>query len=210
MLFFMVGCNNNKSNIQNLENSVAAELQSIDEGYDDETLKALSVILRTNLSLKKDNKLYSKKINPKYTKIAKSTKNETLKNDNNEIVEISLENTDSYHWQKIINKSEILDYAYKNNISLTNISSFEPVYENNKIKQINIAGKTFDYKTLAKEFNLESNEIENFEIKNSSVIITGKKQGFYDYFDFEKSKKLSKEGKNYQDILSENFSELHI
>lgn len=206
----MVGCNNNKSNIQNLENSVAAELQSIDEGYDDETLKALSVILRTNLSLKKDNKLYSKKINPKYTKIAKSTKNETLKNDNNEIVEISLENTDSYHWQKIINKSEILDYAYKNNISLTNISSFEPVYENNKIKQINIAGKTFDYKTLAKEFNLESNEIENFEIKNSSVIITGKKQGFYDYFDFEKSKKLSKEGKNYQDILSENFSELHI
>ena len=74
--------------------------------------------------------------------------NTILKTENNNLIEISLIESDEYHWQKTIKKSKILEFALKHKINLTNISDIKPVFENEKVKGINIGGKFFDYQML--------------------------------------------------------------
>lgn len=194
----------------NINNLVAIELEKIDNNYSDETLKALSVIVRTNLiinNVNAENKLASEK----YQNIANLTKNETLKNNNNNYIEISInQNEEEYHWQKNLKKSKILEFALKNKINLTNISDIDPIIENDKVVGLNIANKYFDYNILAKEFGLESNVIENIENNKSEIIIKGKNKGFYDSFNIKKSEQLSNNNYNYKDILNSFFNDLKI
>lgn len=188
---------------------VAVQLEDIDKNYSNETLKALSVILRTNQII---NNIETTEKTPseKYLEIVNTTKNEILKDKNNNLVEISLNNNSEYHWQKNIKKSKILEFALKNKIKLTNISDFEPVFENEKVKGINIGGKFFDYQMLITEFGLESNTIENIETTKSEVIIKGKNKGIFDNFDTCKSEQLSNDNHNYKDILKIFFNDLKI
>ena len=151
-LITLTSCSNNKqiniSNTSNLENAVAYELEQIDKenNLDDETLKSLSVIIRTNLTLNSDfnNKNYT--ISAKYKDLANQTKNELLKiNGNTEFIDIS---NDKYTWQKSIQKDKFLEYAYNKNISLSNISNIEPLYNDNIVEKLCVANKEFDYNEL--------------------------------------------------------------
>ena len=88
--------------------------------------------------------------------------------------EISVDKNIDTHWKKIIKKSEILDFAYRNEISLTNISNIEPIYKDDKISLLKIGNKYFDFSLLAKEFQLESSNIEKIEIDKNNIIVYGK------------------------------------
>lgn len=212
LTIFTISCSKEtpKATINNnIDNVVAVELEKIDKGYSDETLKAISVILRTNLTI--NNTLTNNKpVNEKYLNISKSTRNEYLKNKNNSLIEISFDKNDEYHWQKKIKKSNILEFALKNNVNLTNISDIDPIIENDKVLGINIANKFFNYEVLAKEFDLESNEIESIENGKTEIIIKGKNKGFLDYFDIDKSEQLSNDNYNYKNILNLFFNDLKI
>ena len=192
-----------------INNIVASELQKIDKGYHEETLKALSVILRTNININNDNS-YNQPINDKYLSIANKTNKEVLKNKNNTLIKICFDNNEEYYWQKNIKKSKLLEFALKNKINLTNISVIEPIFENEKIVGINIANKFFDYEQLAKEFGLESNKIESIEKYKTEIIIKGKNKGFSNAFNIEKSEQLSNNNYNYKEILKEFFDDFKI
>lgn len=212
-MIFCVSCKNIEKvevNHDKINMQIAYSLQKMDENYSDETLKAISVVLRNNILINNSDFDNQENIDEKYIAIAESTNNYVLKNDNDELIELSFENNENYTWQKNIKKSELLEFALKNNISLTNISSFEPVYENEKIIGIKLGKKYFDYQTLAKEFNLQSNQITNISSQKNEFLITGKNKGFYGFFDVKKSEKLSKNNLNFKDILSEIFSDLNL
>ena len=210
-LFGFVACSNTHTkpiSINELNKQIAIELENLDNNYSDETLKALSVVLRTNLTINK--KQSSKTPTEKYLKVAESTNKKVLKNKNDNLVEISLENNNKYSWQKTIKKSKLLEFAFNNKINLTNLSKIEPILENEKVIGLNIGNKYFEYNLLAKEFGLESNIIENIEDNKKEIIISGKNKGFYSHFDIIKSEQLSNNNYNYEQILNLIFSDLKI
>lgn len=212
LIFLTSGCSKttNVSNATNLEDVVAYELQQIDntQSFDDETLKSLSVIIRTNTILNNDFQDKNYTPSQRYKDIVNETKNQTLKiNGNAEFIDIS---TQDYEWKKSIKKDKLLEFAYLNNISLSNLSNIEPIYKEDKIEKINIAGNSFDYKNLAENFDLESNDITNIETTNKEVVIYGKNKGFYNKFDYNESKNLSKQGKNYKEILNNLYPNFEI
>ena len=212
IMFVFVGCTNQAQKTPpkaDIDSLVAINLEKIDKNYSNETLKALSVILRTNLTINNE-EIKDLVPNNKYLEIVKLTKNEMLKNDKNNLIETSLIEKEEYHWQKTIKKTKILEFALKNKINLTNISQIEPVFENEKIKGINIGGKFFDYQLLISEFGLESNNIESIETTKTEVIIKGKNQGFFDKFNIDKAEQLSNDNHNYKDILKIFFNDLKI
>lgn len=194
---------------ENLDYSIASKLESMDNNYSDETLKAMAVILRNNLKVKQD---YTFTNNPseKYLKIVKTTNNKVLRDSNKDLIEISFDNTNEYEWQKVIKKSEILDFALRNNLKLTNLSDIEPVLEDEKVIGLNIANKYFDYYTLAKQFNLSSNNIINIYSNKSDIIINGKGYVFFNHFDIIKSEELSNNNYNYRQILEYFFNDLTL
>lgn len=208
-LVSLTACSNNKqevSNASNLEDIVSYELEQLDkeQNLDNETLKSLSVIIRTNHILNNDLDNQNLHSSTKYKTIANQTKNETLKiNGNLEFISISSNN---YTWKKIIQKDKLLTYAFNNNISLSNLTSIEPIYNQNRVKIINIGGKEFDFKNLANEFDLESNKITNIQTNNKEIIIYGEDKGFNESFDVKKASTLSNEGKNYKEILENLYN----
>lgn len=206
-----VACSKTSSNTvsnYDINKSVAAELESIDKNYSEETLKALSIILRTNFST--NNKQINKQPSQKYLNIANKTSNKVLKNENNNLIEISLDDNEEYSWAKTIKKSKLLEFALKNKISLTSLSNIKPVIQDGKVKSLNIGNKQFDYEILAKEFGLESNVIENIEDNKKEIVIKGKNKGFYSHFDTKKSEQLSNNNQTYEQILKTFFNDLKI
>lgn len=214
ILIFFVSC----KNIEEVEVShdkidlqIAYSLQKMDKNYTTETLKAMSVILRNNILINENSSSdIEENISQKYIDIAQSTNKYVLKNKNDDLIELSFESNENYTWQKNIKKSELLEFALENGISLTSISSIEPVSENEKIIGLKIGKKYFDYQTLAKQFNLQSNQITNISSQKDEIIICGKNKGFYGFFNIENSEKLSKNNQNYKEILTENFKDLKL
>ena len=207
--FISCGTLNSAKNQQNIDYVIASNLQSMDNNFSDETLKALSVVLRNNIIVKQSYSS-STKPNDKYLKIVKSTKNKMLKDKNNDIIEITFNDTNSYEWQKNIKKSEILEFALKNNLSLSSLSDIKPVIEDEKVIGLNIGKKYFDYSTLAKHFNLNSNNIKDIQSNKSEVIIKGHGNGFYNHFDILKSEELSNNNHNFEEILEYFFNDLTL
>lgn len=203
---FCAGCSNNSktASASNLDIAVTEELENIEniESFDDETIKALSVIIRT----KKKNKFSTSEYSPKNEhiyNIVKSTTGEVLENTSHN-VNFSYKENDV--WLVEIKKFEVLKYLSKRNISLSNISSLEPVFgENNNLLGLNIGSKFISYEELDKEFNLPSNKITNIENKTSSIVLTG----IYDeyVFNIKKSLELSKNGNNYKAIINHFYGD---
>lgn len=212
LIFVFIGCSKtaNVSNASNLEDVVAYELEQLDkeQNLDDETLKSLSVIIRTNHIINNDFQNNTFIPTDKYKNLTKQTLGQTIKIDGNtEFIDISTEN---YEWKKSIKKDELLEFALINNISLSNLSNIEPIYKNEKLDKINIGGNNFDYKNFANKFDLESNEITNIETNNKEIIIYGKNKGFNEKFDYNKALNLSKNGNNYKEILNNLYENSSI
>lgn len=211
IMMIFVGCGKlEKQESVNVDDFVAQELEKIDNNYSDETLKAMSVIIRTNMIV--DNETLNNKTKPseKYRNLTKATSYKILKDKNNNLIKTSFENSPDYTWQKNIKKSDVLEFALKNNISLTNISNVEPVFENDKIKALKIGNKTFDYSELASQFGLESNNIEKITTNKTEIIVKGKNKGFVNSFDIKTSEQLSNNNHNYLEILNHFFDDFSV
>ena len=129
--------------------------------------------------------------------VKETRKNPPKNKDKYKNLSLKKENED---WVVVIRKFEILNFLAKNNISLTNISEIEPIFaDDGTFESLVIGNNTIEYKTLAEEFGLKSNNITNIETTVSEIKIFGTKNNIV--FDFEEANKLSKEGKNYKEIL---------
>lgn len=211
MLFVFVGCTKTSAPPKfDIDNAVALELEKMDNGLSDETLKAMSVVLRTNFKIDQIKPDENQKPTEKYLSIAKQTKNKVLRNKNNSLIKISFEKPEEYTWQKTIKKSQILEFALKNNINLTNLSTIEPIKENEKVIGLKIGNKYFEYEDLANHFGLESNLIENITENKKEIVIKGKNNTLKNYFDIKKSEQLSNDNHNYYDILTIFFDDLFL
>ena len=211
MLFIFVGCTKTSTSPNfDIDNEVAVELEKMDNNFSDETLKAMSVVLRTNLKIDQIKPAENQNPTKKYLNITKQTKNKVLKNKNNNLIKISFEKPEEYTWQKTIRKSQILEFALKNNINLTNLSTIEPIKENEKVIGLKIGNKYFEYEDLANHFGLESNLIENITENKKEIVIKGKNNTLKNYFDIQKSEQLSNDNHNYYDILTIFFDDLFL
>lgn len=210
-LITFVSCKNLpvSNKVDDIDLLVASEIENLDKNYSDETLKALSVLIRTNLSI---NATKSNNSHPgeKYRKLTYATKGQVLKNQKGNLVEIGFESHENYSWQKIIKKSKVLEFALKNNISLTNLSNISPIMNGDRVAGLEIGNKYFDYDSLAEKFGLESNIIDSISQTKTEIIIKGKNKGFYGYFDPKISEQLSNNNYFYEDILGYFFDNLSV
>ena len=198
-----------KPPVNDINLAVAEQLQKMDNNYSDETLKALSVAIRNNVIINGENGV-NNNIDKKYLNIAKSTNGKTLKNVNNDIIEISFQSNDNYTWQKNIKKNQILEFALQNDINLANLTNIEHISEKGRVIGLKIGNQTFDYNKLADYFNLESNKIESISSSKNEIIINGKGNDFYNHFDISQAEQLSNNNHNYLEILEEIFTDFKV
>lgn len=227
LIFFsilFVACSNGENVPQTLsmEDRVAERVEEVVTGYNvsDETIKALSIIIRTNeqkfpsstSTLPKDERIKS---------ITNQTSGLILVKEDSNVVPNSTTKIDSpityyykkedSNWSREIKKSELLKFLSNNNISLSNISSIEvEKTDDGCVSSIIIGGKVFDYGSIASEFNLPSNKITNISSSISSVLVEGEGVGHSKSFSISEADTLSKQGKSYDEILMHFFPDYEI
>ena len=218
-----------------VENSVEAmticELEQIDgiNEMSDETVKALAVVIRTNIKSEDIGNFAYVPNNQRIAKLVSDTNGQTLmiaessnyfNNDNISSPEfistLSSENIKSHQkrltskiqylkdldsdtWEVKIKKHEILTYLKNNNISLSNISKLEPVYTDD--------GLLKSIKLANKEIQYETLEKE-FGLKSNKITSIEKnltniviKGEYVNTFDINFSEHLSAEGFTFDKIL---------
>ena len=210
-LFFLCSCSfKPKSNTSGdtLETKVACCLEKIEgvENYDDEILKTLSVIIRTNIINGNEGEDSSAPSSQKFLDIASSTKGEVLTLSKEQKINLCYVPED-YTWKKEIKKSDLLSFLNKNNISLANIKNIEPVFDENKnFIELVVGGKHIGYEFLKKEFGLESSKITKIEKENNTIIIFGEGKDLDKLsFDICKAESLASSGKTYRQLLKHFF-----
>ena len=206
LIFVLICCGcstkTNYTSASTIDEAVCYDLQNTEniETYSDETKKALSVIYRTNHKIKNDyqNQKYTN-LNQELLDITKSTSNETLSLKNNTLFEI---NKNNYLWTKKIKKSQLLNFLYKNNISVANISKVSTIIDKeNNVSKIDIGGKLIDFDIFSKEFNLESKNIKNIETNKNDFVVYGEGKNNIKNINLETIEGFSKKGINYKKIL---------
>ena len=242
LLFFIItfslcSCSNsNKMTALNMDYSVSDEILEINNlnNLSDETIKALSVVIRTqlsnglknedllykNISETNDNNddindksendnLYDDEMKEKIYNLVNQTKGETIKTQNLKNIKY-IDNSNNFNWQIKINKSELLEFLNKKNINLTNISDIEPYYNNNnELSYIKIGGKTISYNELKSNFNLNSPFITKIDTDSSSITIYGNSFD-EDIFDIHTANNLSKNSHNYKELLKYFFNNSNL
>ena len=208
------GCSNSKDSTTNsLESRTMFELEQIEniDSLSDETIKALSVIIRTNLQNENEESYSYKPSSNKILNLTKSTDGMVLSSDKNTLCEVSAitgisqpeEKTEYFSgnqtWEVEIKKSKILSFLKQNGIGLSNISSFEPIYDSSHLLTgIKLGGKTIPYETLKNEFGIKSNKITKIENSLTKIIIDGEYVGA---FNIDEAEKLSAAGLKFDQIL---------
>ena len=236
-LFPLCSCSNDTENkASNMDHTITNEILEINNvnNLSDETIKALSVIIRTqknnntnntdnvdkninnenntNISFDKENPsinndtVNNEELKDKILNLVKQTNKETILIDNNKNINY-VDNLENYQWKKNIKKSDILNFLSKNNISLNNVSNFEPYFtDDNKLSHIKVGGKNISYDELKSNFNLNSSTITKIDNNFSSITIYG--NGFDDeIFDINNANNLSKNNYNYEQLLKHFFND---
>ncbi len=229
IICFGAGCSKTESNNQEAQNQaylasvdkiVSNEIASFEgsEDFDAETIKTLSVIIRTNLN----NDLSNKKelnennndiLNNNIYTIVRETSGEILEDENSPLTELYIEDnkTKEQEWIVLIKKNKILELLKQNNIKLSNLSKFELISNKEGFaEKIVIGGKEFDFQYLMKKFDLPSNK--NISIVNNltSIKITGKGIGQNENFNLETIKALSNQGYDYKSIIKSKKNSFKI
>jgi len=210
-LLLFVACKNNEtSNAASVDKQVCYELQQIEniDTFSEETIKAMSVVIRTNLENEKNTKNVNfENFNDKLYKIVKSTSNKKLKQKSTN-KKLILKNNSDKTWQRKINKTDILSYMLSKGINLANISSIETKYNNqNKLESITVAEKEILYSELKEIFNLPTDIVTDVKIEQSYIIILGEyNEEDLNIFNLEKAEELSKKGLNYEKIIKKTIN----
>ncbi len=203
-LFSLVSCSKKENKVSTNE-IVASKISSIENinSYSDETIKALSVLFRTNAN--NSSSFASKNISERILDLVNSTKNETFSSEkikNNIFYETTSE------WTKEIKKSDLLKNLADNEIYLTSVSKIEPVITDSiKTTSFDINEKNVSFDTLNNLYSFRSDYIKDIQINDDSFVFIGKGSGrMFEGINLETSEKLSCSGKNYTEILY-NFDE---
>lgn len=226
------GCSKKETIVENsVEAMTICELEQLDgiNEMSDETVKALAVIIRTNIKNEDVGNFAYVPNNQRIAKLVSDTNGQTL-----EVVESSnsfsvnnpsspefistlsseniktnktkvsskiqyLKSLESDTWEVKIKKYEILTYLKNNNISLSNISKLEPVYTND--------GLLKSIKLADKEIPYETLEKE-FGLKSNKITSIEKnltniviKGEYVNTFDINFSERLSADGLTFDKIL---------
>lgn len=196
---------------KHLENIVLFELEQTKNinSLSDETIKALSVIYRTNHKINNDFQNYEYTPKSEHIKIlSESTKGEMLKQKNGETSSFS--NNSSLELSKEIKKSDILSFLKKKQIKLSNISNITPLFDENKnLIGLEIAGKNISFDELKNEFGLASNKITNIKTSLSSITIFYLPKNIIQ-FDENLIELQAKENKNYKQLLNHFFNDFDL
>lgn len=210
LIFSVSACSNVSEKKQDSESEVLSLLSSTEniDNLHDETIKALSVICRTqvegNCSMLKTK---NKTTNPKRIKnLANQTKGECLI-----LKDISPKNLFVFNgektWNIEIKKSKLLEFLNKKNISLANLTNISSDYDEEKnLKSITLGGKTLSFDDLKNEFGLISNKITKITPTLSSIIVEGEIQKIAGYFDITEAEDLAKSGKDYKQLLNHFYN----
>lgn len=194
-LIFNVGCKTLSPTTYSLNEYIASCLSKISniENFNNETIKVLSIIYRTNYS---DNEIKNVgQINPKILQLTSETDNQIL---NSKLIL----NTSSENWSEIISNSEILEYFKSQNIYLSNLSQINILSNNDLFAQsISIASKKQNFYDFASYFNLPSNKKINIKQNKSNLIIEGYGNTFNYDIDISTIEMLANEGLNYKEII---------
>ena len=210
LIFSVSACSNVSEKKQDSESEVLSLLSST-ENIDilhDETIKALSVICRTqvegNCSMLKTK---NKTTNPERIKnLANQTKGECLI-----LKDISPKNLFVFNgektWNIEIKKSKLLEFLNKKNISLANLTNISSDYDEEKnLKSITLGGKTLSFDDLKNEFGLISSKITKITPTLSSIIVEGEVQKTIGFFDITEAEDLAKSGKDYKQLLNHFYN----
>lgn len=213
-----VGCGKTETiSAQNMEYRIAEEIEGMEnsESFDDETVKALSVLIRGNILSGKENV----NLNNEYTgknehilKLTKDTAGEVLLY-NDKLVPVKIENgEENQTWQTEIKKSEILNFLNQNGISLSNISKISPkINERGEFEGLLVAEKLISYSDLKETFGLKSNKILDVKNNLSSIIVVGEgTDADGQTFNPNLSKKMAGEGKTYTELLNHFFERYEV
>lgn len=249
LIFLFSGCSKNQSSdfiaetmIDNAtyDTIIANEISGYENSnnFDEETIKTLSVIIRTNLYNQKlnNNQTQNLKIkNQKIYDIVKSTtgeiiieedENEKIShfeiNNNEDLNNIYLEdglNTNNINennlnlntWTVTIKKSKILEVLKKYNIKLSSLAKTKIINdENGNAEKFIIGEKEFNFNTIKNEFNLPSNKIIDINNNLSSIKITGKNEEKYDVFSLKEIISASKKENDYKNIIKSKKNSFKI
>ena len=227
-LFIFCACDSNKQIepvaekqvfADDINNIICQEIQNMENSssLDDETIKALSVIIRTNLKnqendliLTKDTSTVNKSQNQHILNLVKETSGEVLTNEENEPLYLYIDDSNET-WIREIKKSKILKFLSENNISLSSISNITiEKDEFERTQNLNLNGKIIPFKTLMNEFDIPSNNIYNIESDLTSIKIYGKGKGLYKNFDTNEAEMCAREGQKYQKILKNHYNNFQI
>ena len=208
------GCSQKEEIVQSsVEAMTLFELEQIEgvESLSDETIKALSVVIRTNLSGHEEVQNFAYIPNNKHlAELVTQTAGVTINNLSDfEAVYASSSRTLSENlfyfkgknsWVVEIKKSHILSYLNQNGISLSNISDFEPVYsQDHLLEAIRLGGKTIPYETLKSEFGLKSNKITTISNQLTKIVVGGE---YINGFCIDEAETLAQSGLNYSQIIN--------
>lgn len=227
-LIFCCACSNknsqpytaeNQAHISNVDTIISNQITNFEnsDSFNEETIKTLAVILRTNLLTNQNttslSEINENILNSDIYNIVKTTNGEIVKDESEQINEFFIEDEklENQEWCVTIKKSKILELLKKNNISLSNLSNFEIIKnEDDYTEKIIIAGKEFDIDYLMKEFDLPSNK--NLTIVNNltTVKITGKGTHKNDTFNLKTIKSLSYQGYDYKNIIKSKKNSFKI
>ena len=227
-LCFCCSCSKKESNTQvaskqahasELDKQVAFEIENYKniDSLEDETIKALSVVIRTNILNgeieKKSTEEYSVK-NEHILKLTTETSGEILskENNSNDSVTIYIEDeSEPEEWTKEIKKVEILKYLKKKDISLSSISNIKnKTNDNGRTQKIIVGGKEINYNEIMKEFDIPSNNLKSITNNISSITIIGIGKGTENNFNIFEAENDAKNGQNYKKILKNRYNDFNI
>ncbi len=212
LAFFSVCCkpasSDNEVDINLMVASKLEEIENIDS-LEDEVVKALSVIVRTNiLNSGEENSEYLSK-NPHILELTKETDGEVLF-DEDALADVTFSNEKNSSWTQSIKKSKILSYLSKNNISLSNISDITPIFdENNNLLKLEIGGKNISYDQLKQNFDLKSPKITSIDYNLSEIIISGEGD-IKNTFNIDEAREIVNDKNNYKLLLKHFFNDFEI
>ena len=200
--------NKNTQQFSNLE--IIKELESIENisNLNDETIKALSVIIRTN----QKNKTIFEKIeytpkNKHIELLVNQTKNEVLMNKSKTHKQFS---TNTNTWSKTIKKSHILTFLKKKNIKLSSIAKIKPNFSQNQtLESLSVGEKIISFEELKNEFDIPSNKITKIEQNISSITLFGLHNNFI-YYNITELDANSQKFSDYKQLLKHFFNDFDL
>ncbi len=228
-IYFLTACSKNQTNeisaekqahLASVDKIVSNEIASFEgsENFDTETIKTLSVLVRTNIEKEILENKFSRNenieiIDNEIYNIVKQTSGELIKGEDFEnLPSFSFEEEiDLNEWQVEIKKSQILELLNKNNIKLSSVSNASIERdENGNATKLSIGGKEFNIDYFKEEFNLPSSKIIDINNNLSHIKITGIGNDKIQNFELTFIKSLSNQGLDYKNIIKSKNNSFKI